>query len=92
MYAMPLAMAPRAIRVLISYAPGSLLPLLRCLQVDISFGLPHLWHITVNRLAHPLFISSTALVRESGRGKKIDIPLSYIVDMHLFWEIHYKLM
>ena len=54
-YPMPLSMAPRAIRVLISYAPGPLLPLLCYLQVDISFGLPHLWHITEIRLVHPLF-------------------------------------
>ena len=71
---MPLSMAPRAIRVLISYAPGPLLPLLCCLQVDISFGLPHLWHITEIRLEHPLFISSTASVRESGPGKQMDMP------------------
>ena len=71
---MPLSMAPRAIHVLISYAPGPLLPLLCCLQVDISFGLPHLWHITEIRLAHPLFISSTASVRESGPGKNMDMP------------------
>ena len=101
-YPMPLSMAPRAIRVLISYAPGPLLPLLCCLQVDISFGLPHLWHITEIRLAHPLFFSSTASVRESGPGKKMDMPWSYIVDkwfaflkhflQSLFWAIHYKSM
>lgn len=71
---MPVLMAPRAIRVLISYAPGPLLPLLCCLQVDILFGLPHLWHTTEIRLAHPLLISSTASVRESGPGKEVDMP------------------
>lgn len=73
-YPMPLSMAPRAIHVLISYAPGPLLSLLCCLQVDILIGLPHLWHTTEIRLARPLFISSTASVRESGPGEKMDMP------------------
>jgi len=57
--------------IILSYAPG---PLLCCLQVNILFGLPHLWHITDISLAHPLFISSTVSVRESGPGEKVDMP------------------
>ena len=41
-YPIQVSMAPRAICVFMSYAPGPLLPLWCCLEVEILFVLPHL--------------------------------------------------